>query len=104
MQPFLTSESETRQGERQAVRALWRRIVPATLVGLFLAELFIMRIFDFLGWREGPLIALADAALLALLVLPGLYLVVLRPVSRLAAALVVASADARFRLAQAIWR
>jgi len=97
MPSVLTSESQVRDSERQAVRALWRRIVPAALAGLFLAELFVMRLFDLLGWHEGLVVGLMDAALLALLVLPGLYLVVLRPVTRLAAQLAAATADARFR-------
>ncbi len=97
MPPVLTSESQVRESERQAVRALWRRIVPASLIGVLLAELFVMKVLDLLGWRGGFVAALFDAALLALLVLPGLYLVVLRPVSRLAAQLATATADARFR-------
>lgn len=95
--PLLASESGVRRSQRRAVRALWYRILPASIIGIFLAEWFLMRIFDLWGWQGGARVALIDATLLAFLTLPGLYLVVLRPVAHLATALAVASVDARFR-------
>lgn len=94
---LLPGESHGRTAARQAVRALWWKMVPASLAGLFLAELSIMGLFDALGFREGVWVALTDATLLTVLVVPGLYLVVWRRVTRLAAALAAATADARFR-------
>lgn len=79
------------------VAPLWRTIVPATLVGVFLAELFVMWLLDLMNVRWGVLSSLLDAALLTVLILPGLYLVVLRPVASLATRLAAASANARFR-------
>lgn len=79
------------------VLSQWRRIVPATLIGLFLAELFVMLLFDFLNVQGGVEVALLDAALLTVLILPGLYFVVLRPVADLAGRAAAASANARFR-------
>ncbi|MBI4470348.1 MAG: PAS domain S-box protein [Acidobacteria bacterium] len=71
--------------------------MPATLIGLFLAELLIMLLLDLLNLQRGILVDLLDAALLAVFFLPVLYLVVLLPVATLTTRLATASADARFR-------
>lgn len=91
------SESEVRRSVREAVFTLWRRIVPATLIGVFLAEIFVMFLLEGMGLRWGTATHLLDASLLTFLIAPGLYLVVLRPVGRLSARFAVVSADARFR-------
>jgi PAS domain S-box-containing protein len=65
---------------------------------MFLAELFVMWFLGRLGMRWGFSGALVDALLLTMLVLPILYFTALQPVSRLAASLATAEADARFRI------
>jgi len=77
---------------------LWHRVVFLSLGGMFLAELFVMWLLDRLGVRWGFPGALVDALLLTMLVLPILYFTALRPVSRLAASVATAEADARFRI------
>ncbi len=77
---------------------LWHRVFFLSLGGMFLAELFVMWLLDRLGVRWGFSGALVDALLLTMLVLPILYFTALRPVSRLAASLATAEADARFRI------
>jgi len=79
------------------VLSMWSKIVPATLFGLFLAELSVMLLFDFLNLSSGIVTALVDATLLTILILPGLYAVILLPIARLASQLAAAAADARFR-------
>ncbi len=98
MIPIPETLLEAPRSEREAIVRLGWTIVPAALVGIFLAELFVMRVLGSLGLRGAGLgIDLLDSSLLTLLVLPGLYFVVLRPVARLSAALSAASANARFR-------
>jgi len=77
---------------------LWHRVFFLSLGGMFLAELFVMWLLGRLGMRWGVSGALAAALLLTMLVLPILYFTALRPVSRLAASLATAEADARFRI------
>jgi len=77
---------------------LWHRVFFLSLGGMFLAELFVMWFLGHLGMRWGFSGALVDALLLTMLVLPILYFTALRPVSRLAASLATAEADARFRI------
>lgn len=79
------------------VLSQWRRIVPATLAGIFVAEFLVMLLFDSLGIPQGFSGAVLDAALLTVLILPGLFLVVLVPVASLATRLAATTADARFR-------
>ena len=80
-----------------AVRAMWKPILLASLLGIFLAELCVMLLLDRLHLPWGWPAALLDATLLTILILPGLYLVVLRPVAELTARLAAAAAQARFR-------
>ena len=77
---------------------LWHRVFFLSLGGMFLSELFVMWFLDRLGVRWGFPGALVDALLLTMLVLPILYFTALQPVSRLAASLATAEADARFRI------
>ncbi len=91
------AEAAARRSERKATLQIIYKIVPVSLVGLFLAELFVMYLLEFLGIGWGWATNLLDATLLTALALPGLYLVVVRPVGRLAAALAMATAETRFR-------
>jgi PAS domain S-box-containing protein len=77
--------------------SLFGRVVPTILVGLFLAELSVMLLLDYLQLQGGLFTALVDALLLTVFVLPGLYIVVLLPLAKLASRLATATADARFR-------
>ena len=86
------------RSERAALRRLWLTIAPVSLVGVFLAELFVMNVLQLFQLSWGLLANLLDALLLTALILPGLYFVVLRPVSRLAARLALATAERRFRV------
>lgn len=92
-----TVEPGARHPVNRAARALGGRILPLSLTGVFLAELFVMVVLDRLNLPRGWATSLLDAVLLAVLILPGLYFVVLRPVAGLTARLATASADARFR-------
>lgn len=85
------------RSERAALRRLWYRIGPVSLIGVFLAELVVMNFLESLQMSWGLLANLLDALLLTALILPGLYFVVLRPMSRLAALHSLATADRRFR-------
>lgn len=93
--PF--AESVADRSVRRASLALWVRILPASLLGLALAEFCVMLLIERLGLPRGWRTGMLDATLLALLILPGIYVIVLRPVASLAAQLAAASADARFR-------
>jgi hypothetical protein len=73
---------------------LWHRVFFLSLGGMFLAELFVMWFLNRLGIRWGFSGALVDALLLTMLVLPILYFTALQPVSRLAASVATAEADA----------
>lgn len=98
MNTILELSSEVGRSLRQATRELGWKLAPAALAGVFLAELFVMRVLRRLEFLERGLASdLVDSFLVALLILPGLYLLVVRPVGRLSARLATASADARFR-------
>ena len=92
-----TVEPGVRHPVNRAALALGGRILPLSLAGVFLAELLVMLVLDLLHVRWGWATSLLDAFLLAVLIIPGLYFVVLRPVGELTARLAAASADARFR-------
>ncbi|MFQ5877035.1 MAG: PAS domain S-box protein [Acidobacteriota bacterium] len=96
--PLAANRTVARRIERQASLRLWSRMVPACLGGVFLAEWFVMHLLTALSLSWGPLVNLLDATILTVLILPGVYLTVLRPMGRLAAQLALASADARFRV------
>lgn len=87
---------DARHPVHRAALALWRRVLPACLLGVFLAELLVMLVLDRLHVRWGWASSLLDAALLTALILPLLYFVVLCPVGELAARLAT-SANAMFR-------
>lgn len=93
--PMMDTEHHAAVG--RAVFTLWWKILPLSLLGVFTAEFAVMLLLDHMHLPRGRATNLVDAALLTALLLPGLYLVVLRPVGRMAARLAVASADARFR-------
>ena len=98
MSAQITDRFVAQRSERAALRRLWFTIAPVSLIGVFLAELVVMNALQSFQMSWGLLANLLDALLLTALILPGLYFVVLRPVSRLAARLALATADRRFRV------
>lgn len=83
---------------RQALSRFQYRLMWCSVVGVFLAELFVMLAAHWLEPRLGHYwFAFLDAGLLTAMIVPGVYFVVLRPVARLTAKLAAESAEARFQ-------
>jgi hypothetical protein len=77
---------------RSATTILWR-----SLLVVFATEFALMLLLRF--WKGIPFglgTALLDALLLSVIILPALYLVILRPITALAAEQAAAGAEARF--------